>query len=215
MWNWTCSSRPPTSRGRSERGVALPGVVLLAAFLVGVTGWLVGHHTTDVAMMAALEDANTGARLAEAAVQSVAMALQQQPDWTTVDALALALPCPGAPTTVAPLDEVAERRWIQAEMAAGSRWGTDTPEWQPVWLCHGTGVLGRWPARGATPAVAVWVADDPEGDGQPLRSVNQRLLVTAVARTAGEARGAASATVSRMAPGAPVELASWRVAAGT
>lgn len=215
MWNWTCSSRRRISRGRNDGGVALPGVLLLAAFLVGITGWLVGHLRTDVALTAALEDAHTAARVAEAAVQAVALALAQQADWTTVDALALAPPCPGAPAVVAPLDEVAERGWIQAEMDAGSRWGTDTPEWQPVWLCHGTGVLGRWPARGATPAVAVWVADDPEGDGQPLRSVNQRLLVTAVARTVGEARGAASATVSRVAPGSPVELASWRVAAGT
>ena len=214
MWNWTCSSRRRTSRGRSDQGVALPGVLLLAAFLVGVTGWMVGHLRTDVGLTTAVEDAHAAARLAEAAVQAVALALAQQPDWAVVDALDPSLPCSGAQTMVVPLDVVAERGWIQAEIAAGSRWGADTPEWQPVWVCHAAGVLGRWPVRGPTPAVSVWVADDPEGDGQPLRSVNQRLLVTAVARAAGEARGAASATLSRAAPGARVELASWRVAAG-
>ena len=215
MWSWTCSSPHRTLPGRSDAGVALPGVLLLSAFLVGITGWLVGHLRTDVALTAALEDAHTGARVAEAAAQAVALALAQQADWTSVDALALGLPCPASPTVVVPLDEGAERGWIQAEMDAGSRWGADTPEWQPVWQCHGAGVLERWPSRGATPAVAVWIADDPEGDGQPLRSANQRLLVTAVARTAGEGRGAASATVSRVAPGFPVELAAWRVAAGS
>jgi hypothetical protein len=214
MWNWTCSPPPQTWRGRSDAGVALPGVLLLAAFLVGVTGWMVGHLRTDIALTAAIEDAHAGARVAEAAVQAVALALAQHADWTTVNALALGLPCPAALTTVAPLDEIVERSWIQAEMDAGSRWGADTPEWQPVWLCHGTGVLGRWPARGTTPAVAVWVADDPEGDGRPLHSANQRLLVTAVSRTAGAARGAASATVSRTMPGTPVTLDAWRIAAG-
>ena len=92
MWNSTRSSWRRTLRGRSERGVALPGVLLLAAFLVGVTGWLVGHVRTDIDMRAANEEALLGSRLAESALQSVAMALGQQPDWMPVDALALALP---------------------------------------------------------------------------------------------------------------------------
>ena len=56
MWNSTHSPWRPTLRGHSERGVALPGVLLLAAFLVGVTGWLVGHVRTDVGMRTANEE---------------------------------------------------------------------------------------------------------------------------------------------------------------
>lgn len=211
MWNWTCSSRRPISRGRSERGIALPGVLLLAAFLVGVTGWLVGHVRTDVALSTELEDALAASRIAEAAVQSVAMALMHQANWAPIDSIALALPCAAPAVALVPLDEPAERAWIQAETDAASRWGPDTPRWRPIWQCHGAGLLGRWPVRGATPSVAVWVADDPEGDAQPLHSSNERVLLVAVARAGQVARGGASATVMRTGPGAPVVLAAWRV----
>ena len=93
MWNSTRSHWRPTLRGHSERGVALPGVLLLAAFLVGVTGWLVGTCAPTSACEPRTRRRSCGRRLAESAVQSVAMALGQRPDWTPVDSLALALPC--------------------------------------------------------------------------------------------------------------------------
>jgi hypothetical protein len=214
MWNSTHSPWPPTSRGHSERGVALPGVLLLAAFLVGVTGWLAGHVRTDVGMRTANEEALLGRRLAESALQSAAMALGQQPDWAPVDTLALALPCPSSAVPVVSADEPVDRAWLQDEMNASSRWGPDTPLWQPLWACHAAGLLGHWPARGSNPSVVVWVADEPEGDGLPLRSGNQRLLLAAVAHVGGEARGEASATVWRTGPGSPVVLAAWRATGG-
>ena len=85
MWNSTHSPWRRTWRGHNERGVALPGVLLLAAFLVGVTGWLAGHVRTDVGMRTANEEALLGRRLAESALQSAAMALGQQPDWVQID----------------------------------------------------------------------------------------------------------------------------------
>jgi hypothetical protein len=214
MWNWMHSPWRRTLRGHSERGVALPGVLLLAAFLVGVTGWLVGHVRTDVGMRTANEEALLGRRLAESALQSAAMALGQQSDWMRVDALALVLPCPSSAVPIVPADELTDRTWLQDDMNASSRWGSDTPVWQPLWTCHAAGVLGRWPARGPNPSVVVWVADDPEGDGLPLRSGNQRLLLAAVAHVDAEARGEASATVWRTGPGAPVLLAAWRAPGG-
>ena len=214
MWNSTRSSWRQTWRGHSERGVALPGVLLLAAFLVGVSGWLVGHARSDAMMRAANEEGVVAVKLAESVLQSVAMALGHQPDWVLLDALTVALPCPPPDSPVVPVDEPAERSWLQASMDASSRWGPDTPSWQPLWACHAAAVLGRWPVRGPSPAVLVWVADDPEGDGQPLRSGNQRLMLTAVAYTAGDARGGASATVWRTGPGEPLLLAAWRPGAG-
>lgn len=215
MCNSIRSSPSPTSPGPSEQGMALPGVLLLAAFLVSVTGWLVGHTRTDVSLRAALEESHRATHVAEAALQSVAMSLQAVPDWTAVDALAAALVCPPAPAAVAALDEPEELAWLQREVAATSRWGADTPTWQPVWACHAAAVLGRWPDLGAIPSVAVWVADEPEGDRQPLRSTNQRLLLTAVARVGAGARGEATATLVRAGPGAAVELDAWRVAGGS
>ena len=214
MWNSTCSSPPRTCRGRSDLGVALPGVLVLAAFLVGVTGWLIGHLRTDTAMTMAIEDTHSGGRVAEAALQIAALALGQVTDWTAVDGLSLALACPPASVGPVVLDAAAERVWLQADTDANSRWGPDTPQWQLLWTCHAEGVLGRWPTRGAAPSVVVWVADDPEGDGLPLRSANQRLLLAAVANAGGEARGGASVSITRSGPGAPVTLGAWRTASG-
>jgi hypothetical protein len=196
--------------------VALPGVLLLAAFLVGVTGWLVGHVRADIDMRAANDEALVGNRLAEAALQSVAMALGQHPDWSAVDMLgsSLPLPCPAPAAPVVPANESRERSWLQAQTNASSRWGPDTSSWQPLWACHAAGVLGQWPGHGRIPAVLVWVADDPEGDAQPLRSANQRLLLAAVAQAAGDARSEARATVWRTGPGGPVLLAAWRTSGG-
>jgi hypothetical protein len=215
MWSWIRSSPCPTWRRGNDRGVALPGVLLLMAFLVGVSGWLVGHVRSDAALRIALDESSMATRVAEAAVEAVGMALGQQADWTFVDALAPALACPASPGVVVPVSEVMERLWVQAETNATSRWGADTPAWQAVWSCHAAGLLGRWPIPGVIPSVVVWVADDPEADGLPLRSLNQRLLVTAVARAGSRTLGEASATVTRVGPGAPVEVVAWRSAGGT
>ena len=227
MWKWTSSPRRRTWPGASEncaagaaardsrqRGIALPGVLLLAAFLVGVTGWLVGHVRTDLVLAAEQEEEAAVTRLASAAVQAVALALGQLPDWTAVDGLATGLPCPAASMAVTPVDEPKERAWHQAASDAASRWGSDAPQWRLLWTCHGPGVLGRWPALGSAPLVIVWVADEPEGDNAPLTSANQRLMLHALAVGRGGARGTAAATVVRQAPGAPVVLAAWRGAAG-
>ena len=205
-------SRP--GRRHQESGVALPGVLLLAAFLVGVTGWLVGHVRSDVLLAMEQRDEEAATQLSGAAVQAVAMAFGHVPDWSAVAAMP-ALPCAAPSGPVAPLDEGQERAWLQAATDAASRWAVETPQWQLVWVCHASGVLDRWPSGGTMPGVAVWVADEPEGDGTALQSANERLLLYAVALGRGGARGIASATIARQSPGAPVELAAWRGAPGS
>ena len=209
MWSWMCSRRRPTSRGRRDRGVALPGAVIVAAFLAGITGWLVGHVGTDEAMTRDVEDAMAAARVADAAVETVAHALRQATDWSSVGALPLALACPSATVAVIPLDEGRERAWVQAETDAGARWGAETPEWVFLWACHAPGILDRWPARGLAPSVVVWVADEPEGDGQPLLNGNGTLLLAAVAVARDGTRTATRAAIARTAPGDPVRILSW------
>lgn len=192
------------------RGVALPGVLLIVALLVSVSGWLIGHLRDDVmqARVAATFEAQDA--LAAAALATVANTLTTVADWRPVSALGAAPVCPAGPGDVVAVDVVGESAWAQAETAASSRWGDDTPQWQSIWQCHAAGVLGRWPVPGSMPSVIVWVADDPEGDGLPARSANQRLLLRALAVGSGGARGIATATVERSAPGAPVRLVSWR-----
>ncbi len=209
MWNWICLRRRPTSRGRSEWGVALPGAVIFAAFLAGITGWLVGHVATDEAMTRDVEDAAAAVRVADAAVGVAAHALGQAADWSSVGALAVPLTCPLSAMGVTPLDEGAERAWVQAETESGGRWSADAPQWMWLWTCHGAGLLHRWPARGPAPSVVVWVADDPEGDGQPLVSANGTLLLAAVAVARDGTRVITRAAIARSAPGEPVRILSW------
>lgn len=214
MWSSTYLPRRRHSHGRTDAGVALPGVLMFAAFLVGVSGWIAGHLRTDIAMTMEIEEGNGAARVAEAAVQEVALALGQAGDWTLVDSLPLALACPPATTAVTSVHEPTERAWLQVEVDADGRWGGDTPRWHPLWACHGPGLLGRWPTRGAAPSVLVWVADDPEGDGQPARSTNQRLLLAAMAAGRDTARATVVVAVGRSGPGAPVRLLAWHAASG-
>lgn len=185
-------------------------MLLVTAFLVGITGWLVGHVRSDRLMAFDLEEAEALEQVAGAAVEVAALSLADLPDWTAVDSLSAPLACPATTMPVLDVDEPRERAWIQNATATGSRWGTDTPTWHPLWRCHAPGVLGRWPAPGAAPGVIVWVADDPEGDGSPGTSVNGRLLLRAVARGRGWARGTAAVTVARDVAGSPVRLVAWR-----
>ena len=103
-------SRP--GRRHQESGVALPGVLLLAAFLVGVTGWLVGHVRSDVLLAMEQRDEAAATQLSGAAVQAVAMAFGHVPDWSAVAAMP-ALPCAAPSGPVAALDEAQERAWLQ------------------------------------------------------------------------------------------------------
>ena len=204
-----------TAAGSGERGAALPAVLVLAIVLVGVTGWVVGHVHTERADLVLLEDAAEAERVAAAASQSVAMALGVAPTWSDVAALVVALPCPPTAGLTAPIDEGREEVWLQAATDAVSRWGGDTPRWRPVWRCHGAGLLDREAWRGRAPVVAVWMADDPDGDGDPWRDANGRLRLTAVARAGSTgARGAVSATIARSGPGQVVVLAAWRPDSG-
>lgn len=200
----------PSRLRHHTRGVALPGVLLIVGLLVSVSGWLIGHLRDDVvqARVATTFDAQDG--LAAAAVATVAAALAAAADWRPVTALGAAPVCPAGVVDAVPTDAAGETAWAQAETDASSRWGVDTPQWQLLWQCHAAGVLGRWPAPSRMPSVIVWVADDPEGDGLPGVSDNQRLLLRALALGAGGARGIATATIERAAPGAPVRLVSWR-----
>jgi hypothetical protein len=195
---------------RPRRGVALPGVLLIVGLLVSVSGWLIGHLRDDIAQARVATMFEAQDALAGAAVATVAQALTAVVDWRPVDSLGAAPACVAGPGEVEPIDAAAETAWAQAETDASSRWAADTPRWQLLWQCHAAGVLGRWPTPGRVPIVIVWVADDPEGDGVPSVSDNQRLLLRALAVGAGGARGIATATVERAAPGAPVRLVSWR-----
>lgn len=215
MSKWRSSCRYPTWRGGSDvaalrdaepdRGVALPGALVLVALLVAVSGWVLGHIRDDATQALVARAFDEQSVVADGALAIISTALGLVPDWRPVTGLAPGPPCP-AGGAVVPVDPVAEGAWAQAETDAASRWGADTPRWQLVWHCHASAVLGRWPGPGLVPSVLVWVADDPEGDGTPALSTNQRLLVRAVSVGPSGARAVVSAVIDRAGPGTPVRL---------
>ena len=176
MWNSTRSSwRPNLAWDTVNAAWRLPGVLLLAAFLVGVTGWLVGHVRTDIAHASRrTRRLSRASRLAEAALQSVAhgagpaarLDAGRRPGAGAAAHAAL----PALRWRSSPLTSRGSGRGCRTRRmprAAGGRHAglaaaLDVP-------CRGrAGRSGRLVAR--IPSVLVWVADDPEGDGQPLRS---------------------------------------------
>lgn len=207
---WRSHAWPGGDGSRGRRGVALPGVLVLTTMLVAVTGWMVGHVLLDQQLHGMDTDDEGVGRVADAAADAVAMALRSVADWRTLPDIEVALSCPSATKALGAFDVGHEQLWVQAGTAAVSRWGPDTPQWHLVWQCHGEYVLGRWPGRGFVPQVAVWVADEPEGDGQPLDSGTDRLLIHAVARVGDGVRGTRTLTVSRAGVGTPVVLDATR-----
>ncbi|MGI8672557.1 MAG: hypothetical protein ACR2LU_08100 [Luteitalea sp.] len=201
----------PSWRGSCSRdGVALPAVLLLAAFLVAVSGWLLGHVRTEQEMARAGDHVDQARRTAAAGLEIAAAALGGVADWTVIAGLVVSVPCPLSDRAPVAIDAGAETVALQAQWDAASRWGRNTPRWQLAWQCDAAGVFGRWPARSAPPALLVWLADQPEADGVPDEDSDGRVMVHALAVGPGAARATASASVQRAGPGGQVSLAAWR-----
>lgn len=190
--------------------MALPGVLLLALFLVSVSGWLLGHVRTNQELAWSDVEARAVSRAADAGVAFSAQGLAGIVDWHVLDALSGALACPATGAPVTAVDAAQESSTLQASTNARSRWGSNTPQWRLLLTCHAPGVLGNWRDAARAPALLVWVADDPETDGDPLQSANQRLLLRAQASGSRGLRAEVTATVARTTPGAPVTLEAWR-----
>jgi hypothetical protein len=199
-----------------QRGVALVAALMLVMLVTTLIGVLVPVLVVERKLAASLRDGLEAAFLAEAGLELAQADLQRRSDWSAV----LAGADPGAWTdgTVAPrlsdgrrLDLLAETARLQAETTATSRWPADTPRWR----------LFVWgPAASLDPAlapsrihVAVWVADDErDGDGDPTRDTNGRLLLAsrAYGPLGVERRAQAAVTRVEAAPAA-LRRDDWRV----
>lgn len=204
-------------RGRTgQSGVALVAALMLVMLVTTLIGVLVPVLVVERRLSASLRDGLEAALLAEAGLELAQADLQRRSDWSAV----LVGAEPGAWTdgTVTPrlsdgrrLDLLAQTARLQAETAATSRWLADTPRWR----------LFVWgPAASLDPAlapsrihVAVWVADDErDGDGDPTRDTNGRLLLASRAFGPLGVERRAQATIARVeAAPAPLRRADWRV----
>jgi hypothetical protein len=210
------SGPPCGGAGTGQGGVALVAALMLVMLVTTLIGALVPVMVVERGVAASLRDGLEAAFLAEAGLELAQADLQRRTDWSAV--LAGAAGGAWTDSTVAPrlfdgrrLDLSAETARLQAETAAASRWLADTPQWR----------LFVWgPAASLDPAlvpsrvhVAVWVADDErDGDGDPTRDTNGRLLLAsrAFGPRGVERRAEAAVTRVQAAP-APLRRDDWRV----
>jgi hypothetical protein len=200
-----------TLAGRAERGTAILLALIVTAVLGTGTAFLVPLVTAERALTAAAQDAAQCRYAADGLLEYVVATLQQRSSWA------------GILDGSAPSALAGDTR--QARISGGSLdldligaglagfepgdWGGDRPRWTLVAWGRADALDPR--LSGAI-HVAAWVADDErDGDGDPVRDTNGRLLVHAEAFGAHRGRRSSRALVARrLAAPAPLRILDWR-----
>jgi hypothetical protein len=200
-----------------DQGSALVIVLLLMLLLAAVAGALVTLATTETLISAGHRHAYEASHGADAALERALLDLALQPDWS-----ALLAPPPGNvvsafdDATLSPIGPGGRRIDLSALTTArqqdtdahdGPTFGADTPQWRllahaPIHdLASGLTALPLY--------LIVWVGDDGfDGDGDPTRDANQRVILHAVALGSAGTRRAVEAVVERTPEGV-LRLRSW------
>jgi hypothetical protein len=200
-----------------NRGAALVVVLLLMMLLAVVAGGLITLSTTETLISAAHRMAHEASHGADAALERVLLDLAILPDWSTL----LAQPPgnrvstfnDGAATPIGPdgrpidLSDLTAERQRESDARDGPVFGVNSPQWR---------LLAHAPIHHLASSIialpvylVVWVADDgPDGDGDPARDANQRVVLHAVALGGAGTRRSVEAVVERTSEGV-LRLRSW------
>ena len=200
-----------SSAPSSERGAALLIAILTTLLLSAIAASLVYVSTTETLISAAFRHGEETSNAADAALERALLDLDLLPDWSVA-----LLPPPatagsfsdGQMQFAAPdgrridLGQLTLQRQRDSDATYGSHsFGADSPQWR----LYAHSSLGDLLPAGsiAQPAyLVVWIADDGwDGDGNPARDTNGRLLIRAEAYGGGGARRAFEASVGRSAGG--------------
>ena len=195
-----------------ERGAALIVALLIGILLAGLGAMLITVSNTETLITAAHRHAQEAWYAAEAALERALRDLDVIPDWSLVLA-----PSPanlqatfvdGQSYPTAPdgrtldVQALTLRRQADSDPQAGPGiFGADSPQWR---LFGHASLVSLLPAGapGQPAYLLVWVADDGlDGDGDPSRDANGRVLVFAEAYGTAGARRAVEAVVARPADG--------------
>jgi hypothetical protein len=206
----------------AERGSATILALLVMMLLGAIGAGLVILTTTETLIGAAYRHAQEAAHGAEAATERALHDLASTADWSAV----LSAPPANSTSTfddgasaprgpdgrVLDLATMTAGRQRESDARAGPAvFGADTPQWR---------LFGHAPIADLLPSaemalpvyLVIWVADDGlDGDGEPARDTNGRLLVHAVAVGSGGARRSVEASIARSAGGVLHVLAWHRV----
>ena len=200
-----------------DRGAALVIVLLLMVLLAVLAGALITVSTTETLIGAAHRQAQEAAHGADAALERALLDLARLPDWSVVlaapPANALSTFDDGAAAPIGPdgrridLALLTAARQRESDSRDGPLFGADSPQWR---------LFAHAPIQNLAASVApvpvylvVWVADDGmDGDGDPSRDANQRVIVHATALGAGGTSRSVEAAIGRTPEGV-LRLRSW------
>lgn len=193
-----------------DRGFALLAALLLLGAVSLVLASTLPIVQAETGVVSAFVERERVRYAAQGALASVVDALRREPSWDAVLAGGRTAPwslsTSGLPAPDGrPIDLTLERQRLQARASAQAYRGSNTP----VWVTYGGAPLDDLlpgPGGRLAPLIAVFVADDgADGDGVPAIDSNDVLVVQAMAFGVRRSRGAAAATVRRVAP-APARL---------
>lgn len=201
-----------SKRISGEAGSALLVALLIAVLLAGVGAVLITITTTETLIAGAHRYIQETRFAADAAFERALLDLDAVPDWNMV-----LLPPPanvqatfvdGKTHPIAPdagmldLTALTLRLQEESDLTSGpGTFGADSPRWRLFGHASFDAIL---PAGALAPLayLIVWVADDGwDGDGDPTRDSNGRLLLAAEAYGAGGTRRRIQGAVARPADG--------------
>jgi hypothetical protein len=204
----------------NERGAAVVIALLLTVLLALLGAGLLTLTDTETLIAASYRHSQEASYGAEAALERALSDLAAMPDWTLVlaappanlmssfdDGLASVRMPDGRVVSLAAL--TADRQRESDRDSGPVVYRADAPQWRLFAHAPIQDLLS--PPSTAPPLYLIaWVADDGEdGDGDPGRDANGRVVVRAEAYGSGGARRAVEASVLRSGNGV-LKLAGWR-----
>lgn len=207
-----------TALHHDERGAALIVALLITMIVTAIGVGLATIATTEMLIATSYRQAQEAAYGAEAALERALGDLDRIADWSTVlvpppanvmstfvDGMARPRGPGGGILDLAALTVARQRE--SDDRSGPDRFGADAPQWRL--FAHAP--IQQLSAAGPRVPVylVVWVADDGlDGDGDPARDSNGKIVVHAQAVGSEGVWRAIESTIGR-APGDPIRTLSW------
>ena len=206
------------ARVLNERGAAVVIALVITMLLAVLGAGMLTLTTTETMIAASYRHAQEASYGAEAALERAMTDLATIADWSVVvatpnvmsslndGASSVRLP-DGLVVSVAALS--ADRQRESDDISGPAMYRADNPQWRLFAHAPIEDLLSS-PATAPPLYLLVWVADDgSDGDGDPTRDANGRVIVHAEARGAGGARRGVEAVITRSGNGV-LRVLGWQ-----
>lgn len=191
------------TRLHNQDGTALLLAMMVVLLFAGVAAAAALTARIETLVAANFRQGGEALYVAEGGLSRAIQDLSSFADWNAVLAGAVSTftdgsatgsrTLPGGDTVVLCCGAGSLTNDLQQRGFGGSTWGSETPQWR----LYAWGGASTWLSTSPTGAyfIAVWVADDVDGDGNPSIDSNGNIVVHAVALGPGRARRSVEAGV--------------------